>query len=300
MSNIIGKAYTFGDRYIKFLDYNNVMTGWGAGTYKAINDYVYEATWANYVHIIHFNSFYDEYVSVRRGDLDCIKGNLNISLAEFLNSRGIYTFKDKCILQIGAHVGNTSNDPIFKGIDSTTKLILVEPVPYLFRKLQENYKTKLNTIDNIVFINKAVSDFIGDINLTVPSETNDFSMLPDWVTQLASVNSNHAKDHIPSDSRLNNLIMDTIKVKTTTIDEIVSNYALNNIYLLHVDTEGHDYTILMNYSFTIKPKFILFEHKHIDGSFTIGDKYNTLSNKLISLGYKKLYKELEDTMFELC
>ena len=56
----------------------------------------------------------------------------------------------------------------------------------------------------------------------------------------------------------------------------------------------------MNYSFTIKPKFILFEHKHIDGSFTIGDKYNTLSNKLISLGYKKLYKELEDTMFELC
>jgi len=48
----------------------------------------------------------------------------------------------KIIVQIGAHVGDTSNDKVFSISDSASKLILVEPVPYLFTKLKENYKKK--------------------------------------------------------------------------------------------------------------------------------------------------------------
>jgi FkbM family methyltransferase len=202
-------------------------------------------------------------------------------------------YKNKSIVQIGSHIGNTLNDPIFNEIDESTKIILVEPVPYLFSKLQENYKTKLKDLNNIVFINKAVSNFVGEIELTIPSESNDFSILPMWASQLASVNSNHATGHIPD------LIVDTIKVSTTTIDEILKEYNITEIDLLHTDTEGHDYTILMNYSFVIKPRQVLFEHKHMDGLFTIGDKYNELSNRLSSLGYIKIYQNTEDTMFEL-
>lgn len=55
----------------------------------------------------------------------------------------------------------------------------------------------------------------------------------------------------------------------------------------------------MNYNFEIKPKIIMFEHKHIDGLFTVGIKYNELSNKLLSLGYKKINQNGEDTTFEL-
>ena len=36
---------------------------------------------------------------------------------------------DSVIIQIGAHVGNTRNDPLFQNVDNSTKLILVEPVP---------------------------------------------------------------------------------------------------------------------------------------------------------------------------
>ena len=55
----------------------------------------------------------------------------------------------------------------------------------------------------------------------------------------------------------------------------------------------------MNYNFEIKPKQIMFEHKHMDGLLTVGIKYDELSNKLISIGYKKIEQNSEDTIFQL-
>lgn len=200
---------------------------------------------------------------------------------------------NKTIIQIGSHVGNTCNDPIFNIVDHTTILILVEPVPFLFEQLKKNYKTQFVDNKNIVFINKAVSNFIGEIEMTVPSEKNDFSKLPFWASQLASVNPDHALGHI------NNLFVEKITVKTTTINELVKEYNLTNIDLLHTDTEGHDFPILMDYDFRIKPKKIMFEHKHMDGLFTVGTKYEELSNRLLLLGYKKISQDTEDTTFHL-
>lgn len=200
---------------------------------------------------------------------------------------------NKTIIQIGSHVGNTCNDPIFNIVDNNTKLILVEPVPFLFRYLKINYNEKFGINKNIFFINKAVSNFIGEIEMTIPSEKNDFQNLPNYASQLASVNPDHATGHI------SDLLVEKIRVETTTLNEIVKEYNIKQIDLLHTDTEGHDYTILMNYNFEIKPKKIMFEHKHMDGLFTIGIKYDELSNKLLSLGYKKTQQNHEDTTFEL-
>lgn len=200
---------------------------------------------------------------------------------------------NKTIIQIGSHVGNTCNDPIFRIVDNNTKLILVEPVPFLFEQLKNNYNKKFENNHNIIFINKAVSNFIGEIEMTIPSEKNDFSKLPFWASQLASVNNDHALGHI------SNLLVEKIIVKTTTINEIVKEFNITQIDLLHTDTEGHDYTILMNYNFEVKPKQIMFEHKHMDGLFTMGIKYDELSNKLLSLGYKKTEQNSEDTTFQL-
>ena len=200
---------------------------------------------------------------------------------------------NKTIIQIGSHVGNTCNDPIFNIVDNNTTLILVEPVPFLFEQLKNNYKTKFGNNTNIFFINKAASNFIGEIEMTIPSEKNDFSKFPFWASQLASVDSCHALGHI------NDLLVEKIIVKTTTINEIVREYNITEIDLLHTDTEGHDYTILMNYNFEIKPKKIIFEHKHMDGLFNVGIKYTELSNRFLSLGYKKIDQNVEDTIFQL-
>ena len=202
-------------------------------------------------------------------------------------------YKNKTIIQIGSHEGFTCNDPIYNVVDNTTKMILVEPVPYLFSRLQKNYKERVGDTENIIFINKAVSNFSGEIEMTVPSENNDFSRLPFWASQLGSINSVHATGHIP------HLQVEKIIVKTTTVNEIVREYNISEIDLLHTDTEGHDYNILMAYDFNVKPRKIMFEHKHIDGLFCVGSKYTELSNRLISLGYKKVHQDTEDTTFEL-
>ena len=200
---------------------------------------------------------------------------------------------NKTIIQIGSHIGNTVNDPIFNSVNNNTILILVEPVPYLFNILKNNYKSKFVDNQNIYFINKAVSNFIGEIEMTIPSEKNEFHLLPFWASQLASINPDHATGHI------HQLLVEKINVKTTTLNEIVKEYNITHIDLLHTDTEGHDYTILMDYNFEIKPNMIMFEHKHMDGLFTVGIKYIELSNKLLSLGYKKIGQNSEDTTFQL-
>jgi FkbM family methyltransferase len=199
----------------------------------------------------------------------------------------------KTIIQIGAHVGDTSNDYIFRMIDDNTTLILVEPVPYLFEQLKMNYKNKFVNNQHIYFINKAVSNFIGEIEMTIPSEKNDFSLFPYWATQLASVNPDHATGHFKD------LLVEKIMVKTTTLNEIVKEYHIKHIDLLNTDTEGHDYTILMGYHFEIKPNTIVFEHRHMDGLQTVSIKYIELSNKLLSLGYKKIAQRIDDTIFQL-
>jgi FkbM family methyltransferase len=200
---------------------------------------------------------------------------------------------NKTIIQIGSHIGNTCNDPIFNIVDNNDTLILVEPVPFLFEQLKNNYNAKFVNNQNIFFINKAVSNFVGEMEMTIPSEKNDFSRLPFWASQLASVDPYHALGHI------NNLLVEKIIVKTTTINEIVKEYNVTQIDLLHTDTEGHDYTILMNYNFEIKPKQIMFEHKHMDGLFKVGIKYQELSTRLLSLGYKIINQNSEDTTLEL-
>jgi len=202
-------------------------------------------------------------------------------------------YKNKTIIQIGSHEGNTCNDPIYNFVDCTTKLILVEPVPYLFSRLRKNYRDRFGECDNIVFINKAVSDFIGQIEMTVPCENNDFSGLPFWASQLGSINPEHATGHIP------HLQVEKIIVNTTTVNRIVSEYGIGEIELLHTDTEGHDYNILMGYDFRIKPRRVMFEHKHIDGLCRVDRKYRELSDRLESLGYKKVHMDTEDTTFTL-
>ena len=207
-------------------------------------------------------------------------------------------YKNKIILQIGSHEGNTDNDPIFNEVDEQSQLILVEPVPELFEKLKSNYTRKFQHVkdyrqENLVFINKAVSTFIGKIEMTIPSQRNNFAVLPSWASQLASINPGHAWGHIRG------ILTDRISVETTTVNQIIQECGISKLDLLHTDTEGHDFPILMHYDYAIKPKCILFEHKHMDGLLTVGKNYVLLSNKLFSMGYHKIYQNTEDSLFEI-
>lgn len=216
----------------------------------------------------------------------------NINLNNILNNViyiNLYE-NDYHILKIGAYKGNVMNDDVYYNINSNTKVIFVEPVPSYFYQLKENYNNKCNN-NNFIYINKAVSNFIGKINMFYPSITNNFETLPWWIEQLASIHKNHCKDHGYD------IDLDSILVNTTTINEIANDLDIKKIILLIVDTEGHDFDIIMNIDFSIiKPKFIKFENMHLSGYKNKGNKYNILLSYLQNNGYILLDENVSDTL----
>ena len=67
--------------------------------------------------------------------------------------------KNQTIIQIGAHIGKTNNDPIFSKVCSESRLILIEPVPFLFkilhdRELDKNFIDKVNANLKVRVISK--------------------------------------------------------------------------------------------------------------------------------------------------
>lgn len=194
------------------------------------------------------------------------------------------------IVQIGAHIGDTPHE-IIRSLTPFHSCVMIEPVPYLFQTLVHRY-TQRFPVHNIRFLNCAVSDKEGSLKLHVPSSDNDWSKLPFWASQLASVDSKHATTHLPE------LKMETLNVPCISIGKLLEVVAPGDceIEWLLIDTEGHDYTILMELDLERwRPRNIVFEAKHMDGTFQKGERYARLLKHFIDAGYKLVSEGVEDT-----
>ena len=202
---------------------------------------------------------------------------------------------DQYIIQVGSHVGKSGNDRLFNNINPNFKYIMIEPVPYLFNQLKENYKL----YNNIIFLNIAISNYNGFIDIYVPLEKNDFSKLANYTSQLASVN----KEHIPS--FVSNCIIDKMSIECKTLNTLIKEYNITELEFLYTDTEGHDYDILMDLNLLLfRPKNIFFENKHMDGpkhNLDINNcpKYFDLLNNYKKYGYEIVSQDSQDTHIKL-
>jgi len=219
-----------------------------------------------------------------------------VNMTNFLDEINLFISKStQYIIQVGSHIGNTSNDFLFNNINLKFKYILIEPVPYLFNQLKENYKS----YNNIIFLNIAISNYDGFIDLYIPSDKNDFTKLVSWASQLASTNKEHIHTFVP------NCIVDKISVECKTLNTLINEYNIKEIEYLYTDTEGHDYDILMELNLSlIRPKNIVFENKHMDGPKHVFDstdcsKYLNLLNHFEQYGYEIENQTGEDTHLQL-
>lgn len=181
------------------------------------------------------------------------------------------------LVQIGAHNGYKIYDRVVSLSQNGKNVLLIEPIPYLFNELQDRFRN----VNNVFFENIAVSDehckrYLFYLN---PESLNN---KPEWADELGSFREEHIKDHIqfsPGE-------VEKIQVQCLHFDELIKAYSIEFIEELDIDTEGHDYYILKSFSFNkIKPRRIIFEHKHMDGSFKRGEKYKELVQFLAKLGY---------------
>lgn len=171
------------------------------------------------------------------------------------------------VVQVGAHVGNSENDPIHRFLWSVKggqcTALLIEPVGYLFKQLVMNYR---QCPADVRFENAAVAEEAGHRDFWRLKEGADLTGMPDWMSQLGSLLPERigamwdACEQDPAHKRFlaENTVVD--RVRCATIDELRRKHGIGEIDFLQVDAEGYDYEILKTIDFeSSKPKAINYE-----------------------------------------
>lgn len=201
------------------------------------------------------------------------------------------------LVQIGAHVGDTFNDPFFQFISkyfhkdkvNRSRAILVEPVKYLFDQLVQNY----GNCSNIEFENSAIAEESGFADFYYFKELSgeEASGLPWWISQVGTLVPERisvlSSSTDPSVSAAVSNLLLTEHVRCLSIQELIEKYKIGEIDFLLIDAEGYDFKILTTLDFSkTRPRFIQYEH---DG-FSWDDQM-ACRNFLISQGYECMIRE---------
>ena len=200
--------------------------------------------------------------------------------------------RELIIVQIGAHVGATGNDPLYgflrkyldPGAESfrpNWRAVLVEPVPEYFQTLRRNYAG----LSNVAFEQAAIVGSDGPVVMRTLGCDPETHGIPDWATQLSSIVSDPAEraglpDSIRDFWRAHG--RDEV-VQGFTLTTLMSRHGLREITLLQMDTEGADGNILESIDFDrVVPEFINFER------INLGSQEPKIRSLLHRVGYRLL------------
>lgn len=180
-------------------------------------------------------------------------------------------------VQVGSNDGK-QGDPLYEMIKRNAgwRGIFVEPIPYLFKRLKQNYGIE----DRFRFVNVAISKEAGDrdIYYVAPSARRSLK-LPFWYDQLGSFDPAHIRKHF-GDKVDGFIVSESIPCKP--LGEVLASCNVQEIDLFHVDTEGYDYQVLQQFAFTkFQPKIVIYEHKHLSET-----EKRSSSDLLVTNGYQ--------------
>lgn len=174
-------------------------------------------------------------------------------------------------IQVGAHNG-LKNDPINKYIKKNNwKGILIEPQKNIFNELKENYK---EFSKNLIFENIAISSVENEIEL--------FSSKSGNKSTVASVRKNITKRQLKAGDKE----LHSVKVKCTSLNNLINKHSVKKIDLLQIDTEGYDFEVIKTLDLeNLKPKMIHFEFGHLTPKECHDvTRYLSLNNYMIHWG----------------
>ena len=192
------------------------------------------------------------------------------------------------LVVIGAHSGIHIKDLISEYANS--KILLVEPVPYNYQILENDYKNNVN-----IFISRnAIFDEAKKDNFYHVKKESIKKLGKHWASQIGSFDKNHILNHKNKRFDIKDDDIQITEVEFITFQDLVKKYSINSINKLQIDVEGAEYKIMNSIDYNkIKIKNIFFESKHFDGTFTEGEKLKEIKDKLILNGYnlKQIDKE---------
>jgi FkbM family methyltransferase len=143
------------------------------------------------------------------------------------------------VVDIGANVGQWSN--AFLDLVSPEKLIMVEPGPVAFSKLQETFGNR----PNIELHNVAIGATNGTLTLRVTRDSTGASVLPPREEMRELIGSNWT-------------VESEVECPVRTLDSLLAG--LPEISLLKIDVQGYEREALAGAAETLaKTKFVLIE-----------------------------------------
>jgi len=192
------------------------------------------------------------------------------------------------LVVIGAHSGIHIKDLISEYANQ--KVLLVEPVPYNYQILENDYKNN----ENIFISRNAIFDEAKKDNFYHVKKDSIKKLGKHWASQIGSFDKNHILNHKNKRFDIKDDDIQITEVEFITFQDLVKKYSINSINKLQIDVEGAEYKIMNSIDYNkIKIKNIFFESKHFDGTFTKGEKLKKIKDKLILNGYnlKQIDKE---------
>lgn len=157
------------------------------------------------------------------------------------------------VIQIGSNDGKRF-DELSDYIESyNPKVIFVEPIKFYFDDLKKNYSNK----KNFTFENLAIS-VDNEINVLFKVKNSKIHLYDEYVLGITSFDKNHLIKH-----GVNKNHIETVKVETISISDLLKKHAIDNFDLLSIDTEGYDCNIVIDFltKSKIRP-IIIFEYIH--------------------------------------
>lgn len=162
-------------------------------------------------------------------------------------------------IQVGANDG-TLADPIYEFVTrNRVSGVVVEPLADVFARLEAAYRA----FPGVRPVNVAIHASARSVTLHRVAPQFEAG-LPDWARGIASVNPDHHKlGGVPSSA------ITTEEVSCLTLTELLDRFAVRELDLLQIDTEGYDAEIIHSIDFgRIRPKIIRFEHGLCSGIMT--------------------------------
>jgi FkbM family methyltransferase len=175
-------------------------------------------------------------------------------------------------------------DPLYKYIEQYSwKGIMLEPQPNAFEKLSRLHQGRpgLKLVNAALSKRKEKSTFY-----ILEGET-----LPPWAQGMASFDKQNIIKHKSVIPDIENHLKET-EIECITFKNLFSQFNVQYVDLLQIDTEGFDAEIIYMFPFEdIKPSIIHFESKHL-----LKPELEKLLAYLISLDYSVAYDGEEDML----
>ena len=183
------------------------------------------------------------------------------------------------IFDVGAHHGESIK---------LLKLFVKKSVIYSFEISQKNFlilKKNFFNKDGVYLYNFGFSDKIQDVKFFQAKESSSTTL------SKININSNYFKKKLKILGESDSKIFYSEHIGSlTTIDNFFEKNNLKKIDLLKIDTEGHEFKILLGAKKTLKDiKYIYFEH-HYDDMIIKNYKFSDINNYLLKNNFIKIHK----------